>query len=184
MSLGVEKRAEVAGLRALAHPVRLRILSLLTGNAMSAAEVARELDLTHANASYHLRLLADSGHLLDAGEESIRGGRAKRYRYDVDGPVRMAADPAAAAQYYAAIAAELVRRAGQRRPDGRATSSDAEVWVPPDAWAAAVDAVLSAVQDLHRAAVPNRTEGAVRVSATTALFEMVVVHDGRGSDQP
>jgi DNA-binding transcriptional ArsR family regulator len=184
MSSGVEKRAQVAGLRAMAHPVRLRILSLLTGTAMSAAEVARELGLTHANASYHLRLLADSGHLVDAGEESIRGGKAKRYRYDVDGPVRMASDPAAAAQYYAAIAAELVRRAGQRRSGGRATSSDAELWVPPDAWAAAVDAVLSAVQDLHRAALPNRSEGAVHVSATTALFEMDVAHDGRGSDQP
>ena len=39
-------------LRATAHPVRLQILSLLTGAEMSAAEVARELDLTHANASY------------------------------------------------------------------------------------------------------------------------------------
>ena len=49
---------EVASLRAVAHPVRLRILSLLTGTELSAAEVARELDLTHANASYHLRVLA------------------------------------------------------------------------------------------------------------------------------
>ena len=30
-------------LRAVAHPVRLRILSLLTGTELSAAEVAREL---------------------------------------------------------------------------------------------------------------------------------------------
>ena len=42
---------EVSGLRALAHPVRLRILSLLTGTELSAAEIARELGLTHANAS-------------------------------------------------------------------------------------------------------------------------------------
>ena len=41
----------VARLRATAHPVRLRILSLLTVEAMSAADVARALDLTHANAS-------------------------------------------------------------------------------------------------------------------------------------
>ena len=50
----------VARLRAMAHPVRLRILSLLTAEAMSAADVARALDLTHANASYHLRVLLDS----------------------------------------------------------------------------------------------------------------------------
>jgi len=182
MSSGVGDRAEVSALRALAHPVRLRILSLLTGTAMSAAEVARELGLTHANASYHLRLLADAGHLVDAGEEAIRGGRAKRYRYDVDGPVRMASDPAAAAQYYAAVAAELVRRAGSRRSGGRATSSDAELWVPPEVWEAAVAAVLAAVEDLHRAAVPTDSAGAVHVSATTALFEMDDGHDGPGSD--
>lgn len=40
-------------LRALAHPLRLRLLSLLTGAAMSAAQVAREVGGTHANASYH-----------------------------------------------------------------------------------------------------------------------------------
>src|SRR5690349_22155121 len=72
----------VARLRASAHPVRLRILSLLTAEAMSAAEVARALDTTHANASYHLRVLHDVGELVVEGEEKIRGGVAKRYRYD------------------------------------------------------------------------------------------------------
>ena len=68
----------VSSLRAVAHPLRLRILSLLTGAELSAAEVARELDVTHANASYHLRVLADAGEVVVAGEEKIRGGVAKR----------------------------------------------------------------------------------------------------------
>ena len=72
----------VARLRATAHPVRLRILSLLTAEAMSAADIARALDITHANASYHLRLLYNIGELVVESEERIRGGRAKRYRYD------------------------------------------------------------------------------------------------------
>ena len=72
---------DLKGLRAMAHPVRLRMVSLLTGSAMSAAEVARELGLTHANASYHLRILLDSGEIVEAGEERIRGGVAKKYRY-------------------------------------------------------------------------------------------------------
>src|SRR3954469_18797480 len=79
MSLGEEK----AALRAMAHPVRLRIMSLLTAAPMTAAEVARELHLTHANASYHLRNLLSGGLIYVAGEEKIRGGVAKRYRYDV-----------------------------------------------------------------------------------------------------
>jgi DNA-binding transcriptional ArsR family regulator len=159
----------------MAHPVRLRILSLLTGTPMSAAEVARELDLTHANASYHLRLLAQTGHLVEAGEEAIRGGRAKRYRYDTDRHVQSAPDTATAVQFYDAIADELARRARLRRHGGsRATSSDAELWVPPEAWGRAVDAVSATVEDLHREAVPIRSAGAVHVSVTTALFEMVV----------
>ena len=49
---------------------------------MSAAEVAREIGGTQANASYHLRQLYDAG-LLDVAEEvSVRGGQAKRYRHD------------------------------------------------------------------------------------------------------
>ncbi|MGI8954187.1 MAG: helix-turn-helix domain-containing protein, partial [Nocardioidaceae bacterium] len=40
--------SEVATLRAPAHPVRLQMLSLLTGAAMSAAELARELHITQA----------------------------------------------------------------------------------------------------------------------------------------
>ena len=68
-------------LRALAHPVRLRILSLLTGADLTAADVARELGITHANASYHLRFLLDAGEIAVSGEESIRGGRARRYRH-------------------------------------------------------------------------------------------------------
>ena len=40
MSLGVTGQ-----MRALAHPTRLRILSLLTGAPMTAAEVARELGM-------------------------------------------------------------------------------------------------------------------------------------------
>lgn len=62
-----------AELRALAHPLRLRILSLLTGQAMSAAEVARALGCTQANASYHLRLLASVGKVAVA---DCRTGRA------------------------------------------------------------------------------------------------------------
>ncbi|AEV81128.1 Arsenical resistance operon repressor [Actinoplanes sp. SE50] len=69
-----------ASLRALAHPVRLRIMSLLTGAELTAADVARALGITHANASYHLRHLSAGGLIAAAGEEKIRGGLAKRYR--------------------------------------------------------------------------------------------------------
>jgi DNA-binding transcriptional ArsR family regulator len=173
MSSGVADPAQVAALRAMAHPLRLRMLSLLTGAPMSAAEVARELDITHANASYHLRLLSDAGLLVDAGEESIRGGKAKRYRYDLEHPGGSSGDPETNALYYQAIAAELVRRAAARRSTGaKGTSSDAELWVPRDVWEDAASRVADAMLDLHRAAAAPHAEGTVHVSITTALFEM------------
>ena len=75
---------DVSALRATAHPLRLRILSLLTGASMSAAELARELGTTQANLSYHLRVLAAAGEVVPDGEVKIRGGVAKLYRHPWD----------------------------------------------------------------------------------------------------
>ena len=60
-------------LRAVAHPLRLRMLSLLTGAELSATEVSRELDINQANASYHLRALLGAGLIEVASEERVRG---------------------------------------------------------------------------------------------------------------
>lgn len=69
-------------LRAFAHPLRLRLLSLLTGQSQSAAEVARSIGGTQANASYHLRVLHAAGLLKIVDQESVRGGQTVRYRHD------------------------------------------------------------------------------------------------------
>ena len=166
----------IARLRAGAHPLRLRILSLLTGAEMSAAEVARELDITHANASYHLRVLAEAGQVVEAGEERIRGGVAKRYRHPwrdkhvtVDAPEERLAMVRAATE-------ELVRRTGLRRPRTRMSLTDAELWVPPEVWQRVSAMVDEASTLLHAEARPPRTRGTVHVNMTAALFQM---KDGR-----
>ena len=47
-------------MRALAHPLRLRLLELLGAEgAFTASEAARRLDETPANVSWHLRTLAE-----------------------------------------------------------------------------------------------------------------------------
>jgi DNA-binding transcriptional ArsR family regulator len=180
LEVGGVPRDATAQLRALAHPVRLRILSLLTGASLTAAEIARELALTHANASYHLRQLLAGGIIDVAGEERIRGGVAKRYRYDVERDLTPApADLSPGARPTAehrlaltALAAELRRRSDSMRrvPGNRVV--DAELWVDPQTWRDVCERVGEAAADLHRAAVAPRTEGAVRTSATIALFEM------------
>jgi DNA-binding transcriptional ArsR family regulator len=166
---------DIASLRAIAHPVRLRILSLLTGTEMSAAEVARELDLTHANASYHLRVLADAGEVVDAGEEKIRGGVARRYRHPWDRPDReggQSADRRSGELYLRAMADELVRRFRDRRARSRAHLTDAELWVTPQTWQRVRDLVAEAAELVPAEAMPPRSRGTVHVNMSAALFEM------------
>jgi DNA-binding transcriptional ArsR family regulator len=172
--------SSTAHLRALAHPVRLRILSLLTATSMTAAEVARELGITHANASYHLRQLHATGVLDIAGEERIRGGVAKRYRYDAIRDLeRPPTSPEAGGAptpdprlVYAALATELRRRSAQLLRGPGNYLADAEFWVDPDDWQEIRDAIADAAARLHRSAQAPRSPGAIRVSATLALFRM------------
>jgi DNA-binding transcriptional ArsR family regulator len=166
----------VSSLRTTAHPLRLRMLSLLTGAELSAAEVARELDITHANASYHLRVLLEAGVVVVAGEEKIRGGVAKRYRHpwaqdDLTRP-RASASEAERETYLRAMAEELVRRARLRDAGDRLRLTDAELWVFPEVWERVTGLVEEASTLLHAEARPPRTEGTVHVNLTAATFRM------------
>ncbi|MGN6597883.1 MAG: ArsR/SmtB family transcription factor [Actinomycetes bacterium] len=178
-------RAPTAGqsgqreLRAWAHPLRLRILSLLTGAAMSAAEVARELGTTQANASYHLRQLEAAGPLRVVEEVAVRGGRAKRYRHVPeefdDAPVAEQSSRVAISEVtWRALTVELSRRAPLSSHAAPASQlvADAELWVDEADWHAAVRDVHAAMRRLHERARPPRSGGTVRVSATVALFQM------------
>lgn len=160
----------ITSLRATAHPVRLRILSLLTSSAMSAAEVARELGITHANASYHLRQLHDAGMVVVEGEERIRGGVAKRYRYVVDRPEAKWSFDDMGGQVQA-MCSELLRRFASRER-GRSTFTDAELWVTEETWTRTVELLTEAALLIHREAQPPRTDGTFPVNLTVAGFRM------------
>ena len=163
----------ISALRAVAHPVRLQILSLLTAAELSAAEIARELDLTHANVSYHLKVLAGAGQVVEAGQEKIRGGIAKRYKHPWDhaesGPRATDSDRAG---YVRAVADELVRRSARRAAGGGNWDADAEMWVEPAVWEKVTSLVAEASMLLHAEAKPPRTPGTVHVNLTIAAFEM------------
>jgi DNA-binding transcriptional ArsR family regulator len=157
----------------MAHPIRLQIMSLLTSAPLTAAEVARELGLTHANASYHLRTLLSGGLIVVAGEEKIRGGVAKRYRYDAHHKPARGPDPDAERRVeFTALAHELLRRSATAQfVEGAGLGSDGDFWVEPEAWLAIRDRIADAVEELHRAARPPRTPGTVRTSTTVAMFQ-------------
>ncbi len=162
----------ISSLRATAHPLRLRMLSLLTGTAMSAAEVARELGITHANASYHLRLLHDADLVVVDGEERIRGGMAKRYRYPHERPEPPPSPEDLAAQVRA-MAQELLRRFELRKP-GKGSFTDAELWVTEETWEEVAQMVERASRLLHNGAHRPRTEETIPVNLTVAAFRMKI----------
>lgn len=164
---------EVSALRAIAHPTRLQILSLLTGAAMSASELARELGISQANASYHLRTLAAAGEVVEAGQERIRGGVAKRYRHPWDEPPpTRSTSPADHRAHLQAMASELVRRGASRQQGSRSLYTDAELWVDRAVWEQAMASVQSAAVLLHGQARTPHSAGTVRVAMSAALFEM------------
>jgi DNA-binding transcriptional ArsR family regulator len=165
--------AGISWLRATAHPLRLQMLSLLTGAEMSAADVARELGVTHANASYHLRLLAEAGLLQHAGEVRIRGGVARRYRHRWEDETLTASSGSGedAERYVAVMAEQLVRRYRRRKPAaGKGNLTDAELWVTPEVHERVHALLIEAAHLLHREASPPRTPGTVAVAMTAALF--------------
>ncbi|WP_217493823.1 helix-turn-helix domain-containing protein [Humibacillus sp. DSM 29435] len=183
-------------LRATAHPLRLQMLSLLTGAELSAAEVARELGTTQANASYHLRFLLDAGLLVIAGEENVRGGRAKKYRHPWDaelaahdthethssdeaGLAGSAASEADLDAYVRAFADMIPRRYRQRSLTPQTLLTDAELWVTPQAWAEVRDLLMSASRIVHEQAKPPRTQGTVRTNLSVAAFTMTTDPDSR-----
>jgi DNA-binding transcriptional ArsR family regulator len=174
--MSLEVGGERRRLRALSHPVRLRILALVTGQGMSSAELARELDMNHAAVSFHVRQLAAAGYLELAETRSVRGGQERRYRQRVVTGSEWV--PEDHRLMVSALAEELTRRVA----DGSGTwkvYSDAELWVHPEVWADARRRIAAVMKDLDDAAAAPRTDGTVHVSATALMFEV-----GAGEPQP
>ena len=82
---------DIAGLRALSHPVRLRMLGLLRSEGpATATSLARRLDLNTGATSYHLRQLAQHGFVVD---DETRGNGRDRWWKAAHQATTAAADP-------------------------------------------------------------------------------------------
>jgi DNA-binding transcriptional ArsR family regulator len=174
---------ERSGLRILAHPLRLRMLSLLTGAAWSAAELSRELGVSQALASYHLRQLHNAGVIELAEVRSRRGGQERRFVYRPPDPAESAANPLLTdglALFAEAVGVELRRRSADAEAGPGRLGIDAELWVSPEQWSEAVEAMRTAGVALHRQAKPPRTAGTIRVSVSAVLFRMTTTASASG----
>jgi DNA-binding transcriptional ArsR family regulator len=66
--------------KALAHPLRIRILSILEEDAASPSELADQLDAPLGNVAYHVRALANLGLIKLVRPTPVRGAVEHHYR--------------------------------------------------------------------------------------------------------
>jgi DNA-binding transcriptional ArsR family regulator len=158
-------------LRALAHPVRLRIVSLVWNVPLSAAELSRELGISHALASQHLRRLDAVGlvELVEVREK--RGGRERRYRA-VHGSPLSDQRHEGARLIAEAMAHNLRDRAGRRAPGAPGVTTDAELWVAPEVWTDFRHRLAALFAELHDAAQAPHAPGTVGIGATAMVFPL------------
>jgi hypothetical protein len=72
------------------------------------------------------------------------------------------------------VADELRRRAGHTAGGrSRQATADVEIWVDQAAWSEFVDRASELMTEVHRAAVPPQTPGAIHTNTTLAMFVMV-----------
>lgn len=167
-------------LRALAHPVRLRMVSLVWNAPLSAAELARELGISHALASQHLRRLDAAGLVELAEVRANRGGRERRYRAVHGSPLsdqRHEGAPLIAE----ALAHNLRARAGRRAPGAEGVTSDAELWVAPEVWDDFRGRLAALLDELHRSARAPHAPGTVGIGATVMAFPLAEPANGSGA---
>lgn len=66
--------------KALAHPLRVRILGLLESRVMTPKQIASELGLRLENVSYHVRILRDFGFIKLERKKQVRGAVEHHYK--------------------------------------------------------------------------------------------------------
>jgi ArsR family transcriptional regulator, arsenate/arsenite/antimonite-responsive transcriptional repressor len=107
-----QEEALAARLRALAHPVRLRILAALAkGGACACGDIVRDLPLAQSTVSEHLRILREAGFVRGGTE-----GRRPCYCLDREAVRELAAD---FGRLFAAIGIEKDRPKDHEKERGK-----------------------------------------------------------------
>lgn len=149
---------------------------------MSAAELARELDISHALASQHLRRLDAAGLVELAEERTRRGGRERRYRTVHGTPLsdqREATPLLAETLVYA-----LRERARRRVEDSAGVTVDAELWVDPQTWQNVRLRLAGLAAELHDAAHPAHSPNTIPVGFSLMAFPLRGTQEAGTSARP
>ncbi|MFG2721449.1 helix-turn-helix domain-containing protein [Streptomyces sp. NPDC048416] len=159
-------------MRAVSDPSRLRLLNLLSAQEMSAAEAAREMGVTQALASYHLRKLFAVGLVEVVRTHNNRGATEKVYGLTSMGREPVSVGEGSLVMLVEAVAGELRRRVGASEREAPSLVSDAEVWAPVEVVEKVRRDLAESISELIRSGRPPGSPGAVPVSVTAVLFRM------------
>ena len=96
----LERSLSAREVRALAHPLRLRMLELLRAGPATASMLARELSESSGSTSYHLRELEKAGFV---EEDAERGNARDRWWRRTTPLFLVSSDPAGDEEYAAAL---------------------------------------------------------------------------------
>lgn len=144
------------------------MLALLRARALSAAELGREIGISQASASYHLRQLAGAGMVELAEQRMHRGGRERRYRRrDLTLPAPNESERLAFMRVVLSEAERKLELADLSKP---ASTGDEDVWIDAETWPRFVARMRRLLGDVEAAGVVAGTPGAIRVSASVLLF--------------
>jgi DNA-binding transcriptional ArsR family regulator len=166
-------------MRALAHPVRVRMQQLLRAERLSASELARRLGIRFGSAQYHLRTLERAGIARRVGERRKRGGTEvlfevpRELRVDLDGGT-----PGEIRSVHQATLAELRRRleASAAEPGLLDTDRDAfsirELELRPRDVPAATEALRAFLDRIGELAVERPTADSVPLTAAVLMFRI------------
>src|SRR5215212_4743681 len=129
--MGSRHAGAVRGQRAMAHPLRGRILAALAAGAeLSPVELARQLDASLGVVSYHVRVLSDAGVVELARTTARRGAIQHHYRLRdagaVSGSVSLSTERA---DRLAGDLRKLIDRARKEAAKADSASGDVEVTV-------------------------------------------------------
>jgi DNA-binding transcriptional ArsR family regulator len=189
----LERSLSAREVRALAHPLRLRMLEVLRGGPATATTLARELGESTGATSYHLRELQKAGFI---EEDSERGNARDRWWRRTTPLFLVSSDPAGDEEYAAALSqlrSVIVQRDEQALGRYFATIGDAPqewqdaaflggwtIFATPDEMRALFTLVVQELDKLRRP-LDERPEEARQVYVT---FRALLQPDAGGPAPP
>jgi DNA-binding transcriptional ArsR family regulator len=174
--------------RALAHPVRLRILSILEERVASPKEIAREIGAPLTHVSYHVRQLAQLGLIKLERTTPRRGAVEHHYRMDASPSISEEAwreAPAIAREAVIGVSLELLSaqvnaaaaEEGFSRPG--AHIGRLQLQLDDEGWAEASKAIATLVDELER--IQAEAKDRARGTHDEPISTMVVLMQFEGA---